>query len=381
MIDLDNDNYDDNGGLLSLLRFSVLCSSNSTSKLQSSHGSTSRRRLRAPSGVADLYPRASSKRSFRSGTFVYGDVPMACYNLCMLYLYTTLARSYTFLQQLPVVVERVNRVLDGVVDVEVEWKGADLHGRVGEHIVQCKVTRLASALSPGSLEPQAIFTDDGGRDVTTQCFHVPFSILDTNECTLPRGHAMRHACHESSLCVNTIGSYECLCPAANKGESPSGTVNESFWQALAGQERGPWDLSFQLASRSSCPAKASTHGCCPERVHTPDGEMCHAAFRCPVDPCESNSTNDCSSSASCARKESPLDTPNYECQCPTGLMGNGLKCRKGVDPVPEPKVMFDGVTPTELTVKNNYYCDCTKPVVDACSGFPPCKSKLSLYAC
>ena len=37
--------------------------------------------------------------------------------------------------------------------------------------------------------------------------------------------------------------------------------------------------------------------------------------------------------------------------------------------------MFDGVTPTEETVKNDYYCDCTKPVLDACSGFPPCKGE------
>jgi len=38
-------------------------------------------------------------------------------------------------------------------------------------------------------------------------------------------------------------------------------------------------------------------------------------------------------------------------------------------------LMFDGVTPTALTVKNNYYCGCTKPKIDACSGFPPCQGK------
>jgi hypothetical protein len=56
-------------------------------------------------------------------------------------------------------------------------------------------------------------------------------------------------------------------------------------------------------------------------------------------------------------------------------MGNGRKCRPGIDPKPVPKVMFDGKTPTEETIKNNYYCDCTRPVVDACTGFPPCKEK------
>jgi hypothetical protein len=56
-------------------------------------------------------------------------------------------------------------------------------------------------------------------------------------------------------------------------------------------------------------------------------------------------------------------------------MGNGKTCRPGIDAPPEPKVMFDGVTPTALTVKNNFYCGCTKPKVDACSGFPPCQGK------
>jgi hypothetical protein len=56
-------------------------------------------------------------------------------------------------------------------------------------------------------------------------------------------------------------------------------------------------------------------------------------------------------------------------------MGNGKACRPGIDAPPQPKVMFDGVTPTALTVKNNFYCGCTKPKVDACSGFPPCQGK------
>lgn len=273
-------------------------------------------------------------------------------------------------------------VLEGVVDVEVEWTGGDLHGQVGEHFVQCKVTRLADAVTDGSRSTgdSEMFLDDEGRNVVTQCFHVPFSILDTNECMLPNGHPMQHLCHETALCINTIGSYECLCPRIDDDTVLPETADEGFWTELANQDRDAWERSFDSTSQTSCPAMVSTHGCCPDRVHTSssskkgDGSSCRANFRCPRDPCneDTSTQNTCSAKATCTRKETPLEHPDYECHCPEGTMGNGRKCRMG-DAKPEPKVKFDGTTPTELTVKNNYYCDCTKPVVDACDGFSPCK--------
>ena len=269
---------------------------------------------------------------------------------------------------------RINQVLEGVVDVEVEWKGADLQGLVGEHIVQCKVKRLASSLQEKDVS--ASFTDEEGRRVVSQCFHVPFSILDTNECTLPEGHAMRHRCDASTLCINTIGSYECQCPRLakiNNDVTAGTTADATYWDRLAAEERSAWEVSFSLASRSSCMSMSSTYGCCPDRVHLKDGATCRAAFRCPTDPCAMASTNTCASSATCKRTPLPTDEPSYTCECPEGLMGNGHKCRSGIDPTPQPKVMYDGVTATEETVKNNYYCGCTKPIVDACSGYPPCK--------
>jgi hypothetical protein len=278
--------------------------------------------------------------------------------------------------KLPVVVEKVNRVLDGVVDVEVGWTGSDLHGNVGEHIVECKVTRLASAVSSKHLE---VTLDSEEREVTSQCFHVPFTILDTDECTLPRSHAMRHKCQSPAMCVNTMGSYECLCPLLDDKDeqvrlAKSSALDEAFWRDIAASvpTRSPWELSFNSKAGSSCPDRASTLGCCPQKAHSLEGKECRNKFRCPVDPCRSNQ-NDCDPTASCVRANTPDAYPDHMCQCQNGLMGNGQICRTGIDATPDPKVMFDGVTPTELTVKNNFYCGCTKPTVDACSGFPPCK--------
>jgi Calcium-binding EGF domain len=276
-----------------------------------------------------------------------------------------------------VVVEKVNRVLDGVVDVEVEWTGADLHGRVGEHIVECTVTRLASVVTDEE-KKKKISVDEYGREVTSQCFHVPFTILDTNECMLPLNHPMRHKCPPPSVCVNTQGSYECLCPRLGENASLSAiptTADDTFWNQLEAEtNRSPWELSFSSPSKTSCPSTPTTHGCCPAK-YTTDGIKCRSNFRCPVDPCKDKDSYDCAPNAQCVRAESPLHIPNHHCQCPDGLMGNGKACGP-MDPKPEPKVMFDGVTPTELTVKNNFYCGCNRPIVDACSGFPPCKGML-----
>ena len=285
---------------------------------------------------------------------------------------------------LPLIVERVNRELSGVVDVEVLFTGSEIHSRVGNRTVQCSVTRLLSAVAVADSDSGDIHggyergVDEEGRDVVTQCFFVPFTITDVNECKVPVGHVMRHKCVDPAVCVNTLGSYHCICPMEgirNANNFPE-TADETFWESKKQEEqehkRSAWELSLGSVLQSTCPSKSSTHQCCDQDARGSEGSSCRAGFRCPIDPCQSFDTNTCVSTASCQRADNPLEKPSYNCVCPEGLLGNGHKCRKGIDPIPVPKVGFDKVTPTG---ESKNFCGCTKPIVDPCVGFPTCEGK------
>ncbi|CAB9515142.1 latent transforming growth factor beta binding protein 2 [Seminavis robusta] len=322
------------------------------------------------------------------------NAQQACERLKQTLEYTQEEAPRDFTKVLSTVTAELNKVLDGVVEVDVEWNGSDLHGRVGEHIINCKVSRLAERIAPEVLQGLDVFTDDRGQQVISQCFQVPFTIYDTNECKLPEGHDMRHRCQEPSICVNTIGSYECMCPRLDGSLPPGIPVAEDginlysldvageqemdFFEDVLEEPRNRWEVSNNTASSSACRSRASTRGCCPENAHSRDGKDCRNQFSCPVDPCappkpsQKANPHECADNAQCVRAQSPHDDPDHTCACPKGLLGNGLKCLM-IDAKPEPKVTFAG-EPTEETIKANY-CGCTKPTVDACAGFPPCRER------
>ena len=69
---------------------------------------------------------------------------------------------------------------------------SSVNRKVGKFTAKAVITRLSPS----------------GKDME-QCYYIPYEILDTDECSLAVGQPMRHKCHPSAVCINTLGSYEC----------------------------------------------------------------------------------------------------------------------------------------------------------------------------
>jgi len=265
---------------------------------------------------------------------------------------------------LRVVVEKINREMDGVTNVQITWDGSTLrqqHG-VGLHHVQTLVERSTTSQQ--------------------QCFVVPMEILDTDECTLPPSHEWYHKCHSSSaVCINTIGSYECLCPLLNPEHQSIimekfqtnfknniiGATQQHDWDDFISHpfgNRSLWEINLPISSDSKtttankCHGEASTKFCCDSDAHSVQGRICRSTFICPIDPCSSSSSPSCDAKlATCTRSIHPWDTPNFICTCPEGYIGNGHTCPPST---------------TSGDEDHYYLCGCKPIQVDLCAHVP-CK--------
>ena len=142
---------------------------------------------------------------------------------------------------------------------------------MGERIVKCTVTRLAESVDGAAAGDVA---EERGRHVVRQCFEVPFVILDVDECSVSKTNPMAHRCHPSTVCANTLGSYECLCPSATSDLDVANAVSAMFWSTssssgatlrTAADTVPETSLLFRTSSRS-CVSSHVAPGSSPTRL-------------------------------------------------------------------------------------------------------------------
>ena len=85
----------------------------------------------------------------------------------------------------------INEELEGVQDVTITWEGDFIHHTIGSYSIVADVKIVGEAAK--------------------RCYTTLIRVMDTNECDERLSQEWRHACDDSSTCVNTDGGYECVC--------------------------------------------------------------------------------------------------------------------------------------------------------------------------
>lgn len=210
----------------------------------------------------------------------------------------------------------LNEHISDISSVNIEYDGKALSGKIGNYLVTAFVQRSV---------------DD---TEVSECHTIDYLVEDVNECELNTHH-----CGESTLCVNTIGSYECACPDGYNGVEGSGGSGSWEYSGLCGGNKDTSECCPLLCARGKYflvhkPTKSlDIHlmewGDClsvAENAGTLCLEKCKANFQCSSDPCTNNR---CHSKANCVADSA---THTYECVCWEGYVGDGFSCHELVLP-------------------------------------------------
>ncbi|XP_038069380.1 fibrillin-1-like isoform X2 [Patiria miniata] len=176
-------------------------------------------------------------------------------------------------------------------------------------------------------------------------------------------------CHADATCINTPGSYQCVC---NPGFAGDGTLCVPIDPRVCADlpcfnGRVPCrDLALQdvlqtIDLANTALIKLFECGSCPEGYFG-DGETCRDIDECALNLFE------CHQNATCINTEG-----GYQCLCDPGYVGDGKRCRQ-IDPTTcRDNPCFSGVVCTDIPLdRNNIDLDSTEVVkLYACGRCPP----------
>ncbi len=124
-------------------------------------------------------------------------------------------------------------------------------------------------------------------------------VTDIDECEQKLDH-----CSENADCINTIGSYECICKSGFEGD---GYKCHDVDECKLG--------THTCSAKANCTNTIGSYKCTCIDGYEGDGETCTD-----IDECLRN-THKCSEHATCINLEG-----GYDCECDKGYVGNGYRC-------------------------------------------------------
>ncbi|XP_046571266.1 fibrillin-1-like [Haliotis rubra] len=193
---------------------------------------------------------------------------------------------------------------------------------VGNEVSVSELGSIAS--SPGAEHVYEVATFDALMCITDSIFTslCPPCVVDctinqicdrpANVCIIPVNECAdnTHNCDANAVCQDTPSSFECMCNPPLVGDGTVGNCNDP----------DPCTLNADNCDgNATCTPTASGFNCTCNTGFIGTG----AEGECVVDPCLGN---DCDGNATCT----PLENGGFNCDCNAGFVGNGRVC--DVDP-------------------------------------------------
>ncbi|XP_078701706.1 uncharacterized protein LOC144927826 isoform X2 [Branchiostoma floridae x Branchiostoma belcheri] len=152
---------------------------------------------------------------------------------------------------------------------------------------------------------------------------------DVDECTLGPD-----LCHGNATCINTPGSYICQC---NQGYAGNGTVCMNIDECATG--------THGCHANAHCVDLPGSHDCICELGYVGNGRLCTD-----INECAEDKGDMCSANATC------VNTPgSYRCECNHGYKGDGIMCTD-VDECATDNGMCEDVC---INTAGSYTCACS----------------------